>query len=297
MTKIRGGPAGPDPAEADGAYKNETDSDRASLWWSLGGRPGSVNGFTRSVVTGELALDFAPGFGLVPEGDGTKNRGYGVWSDVTTRVAFAPPSAQTRRDVVVVAFVDTEDAPVGSLGLATGGHLVAVSGTSGSSVEPTDAAVNAAINNGGGGWYRLLSVLIPAGATQIIAGNIADAPHALNRRRNTALTAGTGWSLGGADYLLNGIWAELTIFATKTGTVLNAGDNGNFTDQLVASNIPVAIRPDRTVYGEFQNNGAKIGGCRITTAGEVYLTDMYPGTSITVSGQITVRMLYGIPQG
>jgi hypothetical protein len=175
MTLIRGGPAGPDGL--GGAYPNTVEADRAALWSALGGRQGVIRGFVASGVAGQMSLSFTAGAALVAERDAagtpdTTFRGYHVWSDTATVVQFGPASPSARNDAVVAAFVDTEDGPVGTGGLAAGPYLVVVPGVSGTSTPRTDAQITAWL--GRGGWIRLLDVPIASTDTQINVATMVD---------------------------------------------------------------------------------------------------------------------------
>jgi hypothetical protein len=167
MPLIRGIPAGPNGA--GGSFANEVEADRAALWDALGASQGVIRGFAHSGVAGAMALDFTAGSGLLGEraADGTASleRGYHVWADVTTRVLFDPASASARNDAVVLAYVDTEDGPLGTGVTEVGPQLVVVKGVSGTTTARTDADITGWL--GRGGWVRLMDVPIAAGSTEI----------------------------------------------------------------------------------------------------------------------------------
>lgn len=173
-TLIDGGPAGPD--EVGGQYRNRILTDRATWWQALGARQCVLKGMAHSVVPGQMALDFTAGVVAVEERDSLGNlgtsRGYTVWSAATAQVQFGVASASDRKDAVVVAFCDLA-AGAGAFGTETsvvGGQLVVVPGVSGTTTPRTDSQIQAAV--GSGGWVRLADVLIPAGSTDISAGNV-----------------------------------------------------------------------------------------------------------------------------
>jgi hypothetical protein len=167
MPLIRGVPAGPNGS--GGSFANEVEADRAALWDALGASQGVIRGFVHSGVAGAMALDFTAGSGVLGEraADGTASlpRGYHVWADVTTRVPFDPASASARNDAVVLAFVDTEDGPLGTGVTEAGPQIVVVKGVSGTTTARTDADINGWL--GRGGWTRLMDVPIAAGSTEI----------------------------------------------------------------------------------------------------------------------------------
>lgn len=182
MTMMKGGPAGPDPAQGDGRFRQDVDFDRAALWDSLGGRQGILRGLTHTLVAAQLSVDLAAGAAVVEErtavGALGLGRGYHVWADVATRVTFDVPSAAARSDALVVGFADTEDGALGASVTQVGGQAFIVKGVSGTSTPRTDAQINAAL--GRGGWLRYADVVINPGDTQVNPAGVTVAPNSVS---------------------------------------------------------------------------------------------------------------------
>lgn len=273
-TLIDGGPAGPD--EIGGQYRNRILTDRTTWWYALGGRQGVLTGFTHSTVAGQMALDYTAGVAAVEERDSLGNtgtsRGYVVWSGGVSRVQFGAASASDRKDAVVVAFCD-KAAGAGAFGTETsvvGGQLVVVPGVSGTTTARTDSQIQAAV--GSGGWVRIADVLIPAGSTQISAGNVT-------------LASKTEW--GDTDWIVlpsvvAGSWGIK--YRRKSGFVSVVVD-GTFTSTsstshtISSSALPAAFRPPT-----FVRTGGYFGA--------------HPGTvSIGTDGVITAIQQSGASRG
>jgi hypothetical protein len=173
MVAVKAGFIGP---QADGTtpFQNPLDVRRVETFLALGGRSGLLSGFFYTVVAGQMQLSFPPGEALIAERDGSNNelrRGYLLWSDTTVIAQFGAASAAARNDAVVMAVVDVEDGAQGTGAIGVGGHIVVVPGVSGTTTPRTDAQIQTYL--GRGGFHRYADVAIPAGSTQISAGNVA----------------------------------------------------------------------------------------------------------------------------
>lgn len=297
MTIVRGGPAGPNGA--GGQYPNEIETDRTALFLALGGAEGVLRGFIPSGVPGQMSLDLSIGASLVMErgSDGvTPNlRGYLVWADTVTRVAFGPASVAARTDALVAAFVDVEDGPVGTGQLDVGPHLVVVPGQSGTVTPRTDAQITAYL--GRGGWLRLFDVPIAATDTQI---NMTTLSKMRAFRVNDfndleGLVPRAGFELASEPrYMRQGPLVTLQIQVTRTGAAIVAGSTGNITDTGVLDNVPEAIRPSSVRYMTWVRNGLTLGSFRVDTAGGIALTDMYPNAELPTGALCTLQGTYVI---
>lgn len=284
-TLIDGGPAGPD--EVGGQYRNRILTDRVAWWRALGARQGVLEGFTTSTVAGIMALDFASGIAAVEERDSLGNvgtgRGYVVWSEDVTQVTFAPASAADRKDAVVLAFCDLA-AGAGAFGTETsivGGQLVVVSGVSGTTTPRTDSQIQDAV--GSGGWIRVADILIPAGSTEISAGNI---------------TAGSEGVAGGwrTVTFVNG-WGTTQFFRVKVDAANNLHIQGRL-DVLGASGSTVCTLPDgfRPVLPAGQFLKVPVSPQTTADAAKANITDtgnfavFYSGTPTYISVNVVIAM-------
>lgn len=176
MVTVNGGPVGPDGL--GGSYKNTDSDDRAALWQSLGARQRLISGGTLTEVSGSLAVTMDAFRAAIAERDSAGNeldRGYHAWDDDQITIAFNPPSAQVRKDAVVLLVADTS-AGEGAFGTdvtEAGPQVIPVAGTSGVTTPVPDADIQAAV--GAGGWLRVGDVKINPGDTEIGAGNLVQA--------------------------------------------------------------------------------------------------------------------------
>jgi hypothetical protein len=159
--------------ESLAARRNDIEDYRALVWEMFGLAQGVLRGFVMTPTVGSLAVDFTAGAAVVEQrgtditGDG---RGYYIYNDTTTVVTFNAPSAATRSDAVVFAWVDRQYGALGTGVTAGGPQIIVVPGVSGSSTPRTDAQIQTAI--GVGGWFRYADVLIAPGNTVVAPGNI-----------------------------------------------------------------------------------------------------------------------------
>ncbi|HEU5032693.1 MAG TPA: hypothetical protein VFV01_47775 [Spirillospora sp.] len=242
MVMINGGPAGPDASQADGAYHQQVDADRAALWDALGGQQGVLRGCGLSTVAGQLQVSVAAGSLLLAERDAggglTIERGYHVYADADTAVVFGAPSAGVRNDALIACFADTEAGALGTGVTQVGPQLLAVPGTSGVATPVPDASINSFV--GRGGWLRLADVTINPGDTQVAAGSIA--------------ANGSAWALdsGWVPLTLLNSWTEQDgspAYRVKNGYVSVRGRvtiNGGTNYKIAA--LPVAFAPAELVY-------------------------------------------------
>jgi hypothetical protein len=159
------------------AWRNDIEDYRALAWEAFHQSQGVLRGFTMTLDVGSLSVTFAPGAAIIEQrgtdinGDG---RGYFVYNDVNTTVAFGTPSAASRNDAVVFAWGDPQYGALGASATPPGGPMiVVVPGVSGSTVPRTDAQIQTAI--GVGGWFRFADVIIAPGNTSVQAGNVTSA--------------------------------------------------------------------------------------------------------------------------
>lgn len=158
------------------AWQNDIEDIRSMLFEYFGRAQGVIRGFAMTPNGSSLAVDFTAGAALIEQrgtditGDA---KGYYVYSDTTTTVTFAAPSAATRNDAVVFVWGDPQYGALGASVPAPGGpQIVIVQGVSGSSTPRTDAQIQTAVNVGG--WFRYADVLIAPGNTVVAPGNITD---------------------------------------------------------------------------------------------------------------------------
>jgi hypothetical protein len=173
MTAIKGVYGAVDEVLA--VWRNDIEDIRALIWEMFGQTQGIIRGFVMTPTVGSLALDFTAGAAIVEQrgtditGDA---RAYFLYNDTTTVVTFGAPSAASRSDAVVFAWVDRQYGALGT-GVTTGGpQIIVVPGVSGSVTPRTDAQIQTAI--GVGGWFRMADVVIAPGNTVVAPGNITD---------------------------------------------------------------------------------------------------------------------------
>lgn len=242
MAVVHGGRIGPDPAQGDGRFRNEVQTDRAAWWVAMGGKGGILRGLVHSGVGGQMQLSFTAGAASVPELDGSgveTQRGYLVWADTATVVQFGAASASARNDAVVAAAIDTEAGAVGTGALVTGGHLVVIPGVSGTSAVRTDAQIRAWL--GRGGYLRLMDVPIASSDTQINVANIV-------------VTATNGYDSGWIN-IGGGVVTGTLRYRVKRGSVFVHCDGSatSVTATFLTLNpgnaLPAWVRPSGTTRG------------------------------------------------
>lgn len=298
MTAILGRPAGPDGS--GGAFDNDLDTERASLWHALGARAGVLSGLTVSGVDGLMAVDVSAGAALLAERDGSGvqlPRGYFVHTPDGVRVTFGPASAAARNDALVVAFVDVEDGPVGTGNLAVGAHLVVVPGVSGATAVRTDAQITARL--GRGGWHRLRNFPIAPGDTQVNIAASTKAAVEIHGRNRLGIITVPGWSINLGEWIPSRpgfVWAQ--VVCTRNGPTITAQANGNISDTEIATGWPDAIRPsgDKGFLGAYRGDGIA-GTARVTINGQLILTGAGPnvafaqtGGELTIQGEIEIAL-------
>lgn len=97
-------------------------------------------------------------------------------------------------------------------------------------------------------------------------------------------TAASGWSLSGLKYrkILGGVGYLVEVSATRTNaTALTFNSSGNVADETVATGLPAALTPNRSVYMVGNIPGIGEFTWRIDTSGTISITDGYPNASIT----------------
>lgn len=283
------------------AFQNKLTIRKAADLFSLGGKSGILKGWAYAVVAGQMQLSVAVGAGVVQARDASQveqDWGWVAQTRVATVVQFAAASAGNRKDALVFASCDPQEAGTfpGTGGLSAGGHLVSVPGTSGVTTALTDAAIAAYL--GSGGFHRIADVLIPSGTTQISAGNVTFTGFKINDWNELSLSPSAGWSaITRARYIRHGTtpMVRIRIFATKSGSTITAGSDGNFGDVTVTTGIPAALRPVAdTAYGNFFVTGVHQGSARIETGGDVVITDAYPNATIVSGNEIRIDFDYPI---
>lgn len=296
MVQLDAGIIGPDGL--GGAYKNTASVLEALSWYALGGKQGVLSGMTLAGVAGSMAIDVAAGAAMISRRDGSNNvqaMGYLVPVPVTTRVTFGPASPAARNDALVAAVVDTTDGPVGTGGLASGGHLVAVPGVSGTSTPRTDADIAAFL--GRGGFVRLADVPIASTDTQITMANVTDKRvlfSAWQTLPTSSLTGGTGWTVTSIRYRLPPQGVYLEVGLSYTGSTVTTDGVGNFgADITMATGLDSSIRPseDRLVDVE-RSNVATFRG-KVSSAGVLILSHTgIPGYALVSGHNLLLSSFY-----
>lgn len=285
------------------AFQNKLTIRKASQFLSLGGRSGILDGWAYSTVSGQMQLSFAAGSGMVAARDGSQVEqrwGYVAQTRAATIVQFSVASAGNRKDAVVFAACDPQEAGTfpGTGALAAGGHLVVVPGTSGVTTALSDSAI--ATYLGSGGFHRIADVLIPSGSTSISSGNITFTGFNVNSWNTlTEVTATSGWSFSGgyARYMLFPMlpMVRISLWLVRSGGTISASSVGNISDTVVAQNLRTSLRAvTNPAYGTFAVPGRILGSARIETDGQISITDMYPTADIVSSDNLRIDFNYAL---
>jgi len=281
------------------AFQNKLTIRKASEFLSLGGKSGILEGWSLSTVAGQMQLSVSAGSGMVAARNSSQVEqkwGYVAQTRAATVVQFGAASAGNRKDALVFAACDPQEAGSfpGTGALAAGGHLVAVPGTSGVTTALNDASI--ATYLGSGGFHRIADVLIPSGSTSISSGNITYTCYNVNTWNNlTELTAASGWSITYARFLLYGLspMARISLWLVRTGGTISASSVGNISDTVIAQNLRTSLRAvSNPAYGSFQVPGRILGSARIETDGQISITDMYPTADIVNGDNLRVDFDY-----
>lgn len=299
MAAIDGIPIGSTDDAETTQFQNKLTIRKAETFLSLGGRSGVLEGWAYSTVAGQMQLSVAVGSGAVAARDASQVEqrwGYVAQTRTATTVVFGAASAGNRKDALVFAACDPQEAGSfpGTGGLTAGHHLVAVPGTSGVTTALTDAAIAAYV--GSGGFHRIADVLIPSGSTQISSGNITFTGFNINGWNTlTELTAASGWSITYARYMLPSIApiCRISLWLTRTGGTISASSVGNISDTLVAQNLRTSLRAvSAPAYGTFIVPGRILGSVRVETDGQISITDMYPTADIVSTDDLRINFEY-----
>lgn len=281
------------------AFQNKLTIRKASQFLTLGGRSGILDGWVYSTVAGQMQLSFAAGSGMVAARNASQVEqkwGYVAQTRAATIVQFGAASAGNRKDALVFAACDPQEAGTfpGTGALAAGGHLVVVPGTSGVTTALSDSAIATYI--GSGGFHRIADVLIPSGSTQISSGNITFTGFNVNTWNTlTELTAASGWSITYARYMLFPMLpvARISLWLVRSGGTISASSIGNITDNVVAQNLRTSLRAvSDPAYGTFVIPGRILGTARVETDGQISITDMYPTADIVSTDNLRIDFNY-----
>ncbi len=162
------------------AFETLIETDRQLIRRLFGSRPGFIEPSDFLVTPGTgLAVNISPGGYVLRHRENNSQGFYFAWSDDPETLPWPTASTEPRIDTLLLRVADPQ---YGTVSGAVGARWDILQGTPAATPLTIDDATINSTYRVPGAWERVVDVLVPAGATSFVPGNIG------HRDRKTALT-------------------------------------------------------------------------------------------------------------